>query len=426
MGLPNYRYYLTGPATSGLFAPIYAELNLFNVQWSESLNEPGDFSGSFHIGGSVVADSYGSSIPYTIEGTQFGTASSYSTTSSTLLSSTPGNTVLFVERNGVIQWGGIIWARTYSSTEQVVTFQGKDLISGLAKQRTPIGTDWGTNPIVLAGGTDINTVLKTAFGNATYDVYGMNLTALNTALGTTIPDVFVVQPQDNRDYLSILQDLSRQGSSSGSQVGFDFGLEYGFDPTNGIYAYFKTYFPRRGLTGVVGNQYLPTLTSPGSIVQYSYSEDGQNIANDLYAFGPGGSDGQYVKRVTDLTGSVNYPTLYTWPRLTDQLNLSQIPNPLMVDSMAAAEVQARKTPVLTMEITWTATSSEQQFVSGAGVDTSPTVDDFQLGDEFRITIDDQFLSGFDTFMRLIKYQVNVGDSGQPETITGSFIQRGTY
>jgi len=98
----EYRYYTVDLLTNN----VIAEIPFTGVSYSRALSKAGSFSGTIPM----------------IEAT-----SSYNLYETTM----PGKTALYVLRNGVCVWGGIIWSRSYSPTSKTLTIDGQEFISYL-------------------------------------------------------------------------------------------------------------------------------------------------------------------------------------------------------------------------------------------------------------------------------------------------------
>lgn len=101
----DYRYYVFDLLTNTLLA----ELPFTNVSYGRSLREAGSFSGS------IVAN----------ENTK--NLSLYENT-------LPGKTALYVTRNNVCVWGGIIWTRSYNIVNKSLEISGSEFTSYLYKR----------------------------------------------------------------------------------------------------------------------------------------------------------------------------------------------------------------------------------------------------------------------------------------------------
>ena len=96
----DYRYFVCDLQTNNLLA----ELPFRSVTFSRSLGEAGTFTGDLPV----------------VEATY-----NYSIYENTL----PGKTALYVVRNGVCVWGGIIWGRTYSLIDKIVSITAAEFQS---------------------------------------------------------------------------------------------------------------------------------------------------------------------------------------------------------------------------------------------------------------------------------------------------------
>lgn len=99
----EYRYFTTDLLTNRLLA----EIPFTSVSYSRSLVEAGRFSGDIPI----IADTYNLDL--------------YNTT-------LPGKTALYIVRNNVCVWGGIIWSRNYSLIDKVLSVGASEFTSYLS------------------------------------------------------------------------------------------------------------------------------------------------------------------------------------------------------------------------------------------------------------------------------------------------------
>lgn len=101
----EYRYYVCDIMTGELLV----EVPFRSVEYSRSLNEAGTFSGEI----AVTDDTFNLSV--------------YENT-------LPGKTSLYVVRNGVCVWGGIIWARTYDLVSRTVSVSASEFTSYFSRR----------------------------------------------------------------------------------------------------------------------------------------------------------------------------------------------------------------------------------------------------------------------------------------------------
>jgi len=130
---PVYRYYLADLKT-GAFV---MEVPFSSVSWSRKVSASGSFSGT--ISADPQQDNY----------------DLYDTTM-------PGRYGLYIVRNGLCVWGGIIWGREYDITSKVLKVDGLEMTSYLYHR-----TFWKT--LTIAPGVSIKTMLETIIENLLND-----------------------------------------------------------------------------------------------------------------------------------------------------------------------------------------------------------------------------------------------------------------
>lgn len=96
----DYRYFVCDLKTNELLA----EIPFKGVSYSRSLNEAGTFTGDI----AVTEDTANLDL--------------YNTT-------LPGKTALYIVRNGICVWGGIVWSRTYSLIDKVLSVSASEFTS---------------------------------------------------------------------------------------------------------------------------------------------------------------------------------------------------------------------------------------------------------------------------------------------------------
>jgi hypothetical protein len=129
----DYRYFVCDLMTNELLA----EVPFRDVSYSRSLTEAGSFNGDI----AITPDTYNLSI--------------YENT-------LPAKTALYVTRNDVCVWGGIIWGRTYSLVEKVLSVTASEFTSYLSHRvvwktynssyEATVIVESGTATITLTGG----------------------------------------------------------------------------------------------------------------------------------------------------------------------------------------------------------------------------------------------------------------------------------
>ena len=357
----TYRYLFVDLLTN----TIIGELPLTGVAFTQQLNQAGTFQGHLLLSG-INTDKFNVD-----------------------LSTIPAHCGLYVDRDGILVWGGVIWGRQYNSTEQTLTFQAREWISYFERRRITQTTEFS--------GVDQLVVAKTLIEDAQAKPYGDIGVTYNsegqTTSGVLIDRVYYYYELKN--VFQAIQDLSRQSD------GFDFHIDIAYDPITLLpIKSFNTYYPRSGLVYTVGDPAVPVFNFPaGNIVEYEYPEDGSTAANTIYAVGAGSNEGKIIS-------SAQHPTIFTegWALLEDQVTYSDVTDQTVLDNLAMGAVNAFVLPPITMKV-----------IVPAYVD--PVFGTYEVGDDARIMItDSRFPNGLDAIYRIVGASVEPGEDG-PERVT---------
>ena len=183
-GEVDYRYFVCDLLTNELLA----EIPFRGVSYSRSLTEAGSFQGDI----AITEDTYNLSV--------------YENTM-------PAKTALYVVRDGLCVWGGIIWGRTYSLIDKVLSVTASEFTSYLSHRivwktwnssyEATAEVSSGTMTITLTGGQYNFTVgeavyLYWASGYTLYNGYFEVLTATTNVDGNSVITV-------NADYTDSLE-----------------------------------------------------------------------------------------------------------------------------------------------------------------------------------------------------------------------------
>jgi len=365
----TYRYLLADLLTN----EIVAELPLTGVAFTQQLNQAGTFTAHLLLSGINPA--------------------AFNVDDSTI----PGHNCIYVDRDGVLIWGGIIWGRSYNSTSQTLTIQAQEFISYFAHRR--IAQD------VSFTGIDQLVIAKTLVEDAQDVPYG-DIGVIYNSEGETTSGVLIDRVYYNYELKTVfnaVQDLSRQSD------GFDFHIDVYYDPITDLpVKAFNTYYPKVGETWTPTNPSALVFDFPaGNIVEYEYPEDGSLVANRIYALGAGSNEGKLISIASDATKFAE-----GWPLLEEQANYSDVTDQTMLDNVAAGQVLAMSYPPTTLTI-----------VAPPYVD--PVLGSYEVGDDARIMItDSRFPNGLDEVYRIVALSVQPGEDG-PERVTLTLTQ-GTY
>lgn len=361
----TYRYLLADLASN----EIIAELPLTGVAFTQQLNTYGTFSAHILLSG--------------INGDAFNVDAS----------TIPGRNAIYVDRDGVLIWGGVIWSRSYNSTSQSLSITAQEFISYFAHRRI--------NTTQSFSGIDQLVIAKTLVENAQTEPYG-DIGVLYNSEGETTSGVLVDRVYYNYELKTVfnaIEDLSRQSD------GFDFHIDLAYDITGLPTKSFNTYYPKVGTTYSATDPSAIVFEFPaGNMVEYEYPEDGSIVANTVYALGAGSNEGKLISVAQDLTKLTD-----GWPLLDDQANYSDVTDQTVLDNLASAQTLATSYPPTTLTI-----------VAPPYVD--PILGTYEVGDEARVIItDSRFPNTLDTVYRIVALSVQPGENG-PERVTLTLTQ----
>lgn len=116
----DYRFFTTDILTN----TILSEIPFKDVSWQRSIKAAGEFSGSIE----VIPGNARSTGEFSDEAKNFDTGTDHLD----LYNSTmPGKTAVYVVRNGICIWGGIIWSRTYDIISRKLQISASEFTSYL-------------------------------------------------------------------------------------------------------------------------------------------------------------------------------------------------------------------------------------------------------------------------------------------------------
>jgi hypothetical protein len=355
----TYRYLFADLLTN----EIIGELPLTGVSFTEQLNQAGTFQGHLLLSGVNSA--------------------AFNVDASTI----PGRCALYVDRDGVLVWGGIIWGREYNSTAQTLTFQAREFESYFERRRITQTVAFDNIDQLVIAQTIITNAQAVPSGN------------IGVIVGSETSGVLLSRTYYSYELKTVygaLQDLSR------GQNGFDFNIaiDYvGNVPTKTL----QLGYPQYGTLYSPTNPAAPVFQFPaGNIVEYVYPEDGSIAANTIYALGAGSNEGKLIEtyQVTDfLTAG--------WPLLEDQGNYSDVTDATYLAQLARGQAIAVAYPPTTLRVV-------------APPSQNPVYGSYTIGSQARVIIsDNRFPNTLDAIYRIVGLSVQPGEDG-PERVTITF------
>jgi hypothetical protein len=353
----TYRYLFADLLTNN----IIAELPLTDVSFTQQLNQAGTFQGSILLSG-INTDAYNA-----INGT------------------IPGKTGIYVDRNGTLIWGGVIWGRPYSSDSQKLTINAREFESYFERRLINTTTSF-TNQDQLGIAQNLITLAQSApYGN------------IGVQVGTETSGVLLSRTYygyEKKQVYQAIQDLARQLD------GFDFNIQVAYNGSGNPSKTLRLGYPRLGTPYSSSNPSAPVFELPASnIVNYDLSEDGSITANTVYTLGAGSNEGKLIQSASDSTKFAD-----GWPLLETAINYSEITDSTYLAQLASGQVQAISNPVTIYKVIVPA--YEQ-----------PEFGTYAIGDDARLRITDaRYPTTLDTVLRIVGITVEPGEDG-PERVT---------
>jgi hypothetical protein len=357
----QYRYLFADLITND----ILAELPLTGVSFTQVLNSPGSMSG--HILLSDLRE-----LAYDITG-----------------STIPARTALYIDRDGVLVWGGIVWARTYNNASQQLEFNAREFISYFERRRISINQAFNNIDQLTVAQTLVNTAQSAVGGNIGIQV------GANTS-GVLVSRVYY--GYELKDLYSGIKDLATADN------GFDVNIDVEYDSNNEPIKILRTDYPYRGTSYDSTSPTALVFELPGNIVDYEYPEDGSVAANIIYGIGPGSNEGKLI-----VSASIPAQITNGWPLLEDTTTYNDTYDQNLLQNLTGAEVTAKQDPVVTIKIVLPPYED-------------PVLGSYKTGDQclLRIT-DDRFPAngsgyGLVVTQRIVAINVEPGENG-PERVT---------
>lgn len=365
----QYRYLFADLITND----ILAELPLTNVQFTQALNTPGSFSGT--ILGSDVNEA------------------GYDITGSTI----PARTAIYVDRDGVLIWGGIIWLRTWDSDTQHFSFSAREFGSYFERRRITGDFMEGNQALVYDGQDQLFVAQDLLFLAQQQTGGDIGIVIPDNISGVDITRVYY--DYEFKDVWGAIKDLSNQ------QDGFDFNIDVAYDSNLEPRKYAQTAYPQRGTPYVSTDPAAFVFEFPGNIVAYEWPDDGSVVANTMYGIGPNSNEA----KIRAVANSPVDQIAAGYPLLEDTVSYTDQYDPTLLYQQTLGETTAKQVPVVTPKIVVPA------YIN-------PVLGSYKTGDEclLRIT-DDRFPNngygfGLSQVFRIVAISVQPGEDG-PERVT---------
>ena len=330
---------------------LLAELPLANVSYSFELNGIGTLRGT---------------IPYNDETLPLDPETA----------STPARTAVYVDRDGVLVWGGIVWTRQDAAGGKQI--QASEFLSyylhRYVKKTLSTDTSLLLNPAYVdLGGqrlyADQKYIVWSLLRYATDQpggAIGINIDPLTPpAHGITRSATYF--GYERPQIYKAIADLAA------ADDGFDFTIEVAWTSAANNQAPMRTrkartWFPRRGRSAADSGLVFSKGGGYGSILSYDWPEDGTSVVTEMSGLGAGSGEARIVKTATatDLIDS-------GWPLLEGVQTYDGVIDEAQVQGLTNADL--------------TAQSDSVQPTFEVSADGDPEFGSYSVGDEALFVID---------------------------------------
>jgi len=287
-------------------------------------------------------------------------------------------TVLYVERDGVIQKGGILWGNQASVSNDSLTFSGEGWHS-YTRLRTIQQT------LIYSGGDQDEIARALIFHMQIYGGGNLGITTSINNHGVTRDRTYPWH--DGKFIGEAIEDLTQL------ENGFDFDYVSSYDSNGEIETAFVTRYPSSGRE----TEIVFELGTNVSLVDFT--EDGKGVVTQQRVFGAG--FGQEVKTATASNGAAfaSYPLIEgrsTYPDVVRQTTLD--------DYAAKALARGSEPPTfITLQVF---------------PDQIPRMGSYEVGDRVKVTVDYGYLQLDLAPYRIVGHEVDVSqEGGEVSTVT---------
>ena len=249
-----YRYLFADLVTNA----VLAELPLSGVRFDLKLSAAGSFAANLPL-----EDPRVSALPF-------------------LAATLPGRTAVYVDRDGVLLWGGILWTRR-ATTGGLLEFAGLEFESYFAQRLITADAVFAATDQLTIARSLVNTAQAKTGGSI-----GVDTTRLSNVSGVLRDRTY--NGYELKPVLDALMQLSQV------QNGFDFAIDVGYDATGALAKTLNLGYPRRGVVAALSGF---MFEYPGNVQSYVWPEDATMQATTTYATGAGWGPGQLRSTATN-------------------------------------------------------------------------------------------------------------------------------
>jgi len=353
--MATYRYLIADLLTS----TVNLEISLFGVTFSRRLNKPGNATFSIALGTKVYNDR------------------------DIIDNTVPGRSTLWIERDGVIIWGGIIWTRTYQAQANVLSFTAQTFESFFYRQFVEeqiIKTDIDQRQILV----DLIDHMQAKTGA---DI-GIQTASSFDPLDAVVRSV-EFNPYQAWSYGRTIEYMINYAD------GFDYTIEVGYDTDGCLCRTLST----DNVLGVSKEDTQNAFDYPGNVKNYYYPESASESAVSVLGFGSGEGEGTLVSKHShlDLLAA-------GYPDLQQSFSNRDVSIQETLDSQTEAEANRIEIPIVVP-------------VLEVNPNMLPTFGDYGLGDYAQVHIQDpRFPDGTYFYSRIVGWDAKPTTSESQEEL----------
>lgn len=342
--MPAYRF-LYRDVLSG---QLLGELPLESCTYGETLNKPGSFSATMALRPETGVQTI---------------------TSSTLK---PGSTALYVERDGVIVWAGLLWTADGNVDGNEMNLAGAGFMSYFAKREI-------RSSLAFASADQASVIAQTIIATAQIQYGSIVVIDAYSTPATGILRDRTYYAYEGKPVLEAIEQLA------GVRDGFDFRTS-----TNSSYATtLVTQFP------ATGRKTSFVLDMDANVELLSFSIDATNIVNTVTARGAG--EGDTGLNIT----AVNAPGILEFPLYEQTVSYTDVRDAATLEAHAKRALDRGKQATLMLKVA---------LYTGM----EPGLGAFIVGDVVRVKGSYGWLSVDDSF-RITEWTCNVDSNGGERT-----------
>lgn len=359
--MASYTYLIADLRTGA----ILDELPLAGVSFGKRLNDTGSFRGQLRVDDPTLRER------------------------EPRLLTEPGRTAVYVDRDGQLIWGGIVWTSQYSAANATLEIGASDFLSYLEHRRV-LSYPVDGNGVVVYTDTDqlqiaaglVALCQQHPGGDLGIEVRGPAASGVTRTVRYGAGEL--------KPVADALRDLAN------ADQGFDFAADVEYGSDGRPVRFVRLGFPRLGQPGG------PHVWEYGAnLVDFTWPRDAASMATRVFALGTADGDVPLLRFAEDTAA---YAT--GWALTEHASSQLDTGDAALVQAHATGELAAVRRPVVLPALTVRA-------------DLDPALGSYSVGDDARLVIGDPYFAGdqLDAVVRLLGFEVTPGDDAGTEQVT---------